>query len=352
MKFASTPLFLMMVGLIVALTVAVSTSIGAEPAPTPGASVSSPTPPPAAAPSPAAQSPQPAYVGSETCLGCHDKIEKAFNKTPHRKILKADSGHESWKGCESCHGPGSEHVEAGGGPKGIQTWKQPLRLTGKEAQEANRTCLSCHQDNNHLATWNASAHNASTVACISCHDPHRSDHPRLLRQPWQPDPVAVRADAPPSAPRDFGMEPSELCLQCHKSYRAQAMMPSHHPLLEGKMACTSCHDVHSLTNNAIRGITVNELCAKCHREKTGPFAFEHAPSTDSCASCHRVHGSVNDNLLTVPEPTLCLKCHRSPHVGWSVQTSPNARLGRNMAYTRCSNCHQAHGSDQSIYLLY
>lgn len=298
------------------------------------------------------------YVGSDTCLSCHEAVGGEFNKTPHRDIMSesfsapdAKDG-EKVQGCESCHGPGSAHVEAGGGDVGIRNWETPMRMSPQQSRQANSTCLECHKTDNHMAAWGASVHNANTVACIACHDPHRSEHPRLLRLPSAPQPASWEPKSPPSAPRDFAAEPTLLCMECHRGQRAQAMMPSHHPMLEGKMSCSDCHDVHGPNVSSLRAINVNETCAQCHRDKTGPFAFEHAPATDNCATCHKVHGAVNDNLLAQPEPLACLKCHRSPHVGWSVNASMGQRLGRNMSYTRCSNCHQSHGSDQSQRLLY
>lgn len=59
------------------------------------------------------------YAGSDVCLTCHEDVyKKQFEGTPHFQTLKKD-GH----GCESCHGPGAEHV-AGGGDK---TEDRPLR---------------------------------------------------------------------------------------------------------------------------------------------------------------------------------------------------------------------------------
>jgi predicted CXXCH cytochrome family protein len=44
------------------------------------------------------------------------------------------------------------------------------------------------------------------------------------------------------------------------------------PLLEGKIACSDCHDPHgSPTAPLIRGDTVNQMCHSCHAEKRGPF---------------------------------------------------------------------------------
>ncbi len=58
-------------------------------------------------------SPGAEYVGSDTCLTCHEAVYKnQFEQTPHFQTVK--KGH----GCESCHGPGSEHVAGGESLKG------------------------------------------------------------------------------------------------------------------------------------------------------------------------------------------------------------------------------------------
>ena len=92
----------------------------------------------------------------------------------------------------------------------------------------------------------------------------------------------------------------EVCFQCHKDRRAQFERPSHHPLREGDMTCSSCHNPHgSATDSLLRGASINETCYKCHADKRGPFLWEHEPVRESCLNCHEPHGTVNEFLLKV-----------------------------------------------------
>ena len=74
------------------------------------------------------------YAGSDTCMTCHEDVyKKQFEGTPHFQTTKKN-GH----GCESCHGPGAEHV-AGGGDK-----TKIVRFSELSRKEASQRCLACH----------------------------------------------------------------------------------------------------------------------------------------------------------------------------------------------------------------
>jgi DmsE family decaheme c-type cytochrome len=135
-----------------------------------------------------------------------------------------------------------------------------------------------------------------------------------------------------------------VCYKCHPGIYAKTTLPSHHPIIEGKMVCSDCHDGHGQKTGNLKEVTVNLVCYKCHAEKQGPFVWQHPPVEENCGICHDPHGTVANNLLHQPTTFLCLRCH-SGHRGLrrNIDGDPTIRPA---FYTDCSQCHsQVHGSD-------
>src|SRR5215467_3117801 len=52
----------------------------------------------------------------------------------------------------------------------------------------------------------------------------------------------------------------KICLTCHEDIRALVMRPSHHPIVEGKVKCTSCHNPHGALSPAmVNAESIKEL---------------------------------------------------------------------------------------------
>jgi DmsE family decaheme c-type cytochrome len=275
---------------------------------------------PSAPPQAAAQAPPAEYVGQDTCLGCHDDRNKGLMGTTHGKAAHPRSPAAA-QGCESCHGPGSRHVEDPSDDTRIR------KFSTMASRDTSATCLSCHTQSSH-ALWQGSAHDARTLSCTTCHSVHdaKSDRAQL------------------KAPTEI-----ETCATCHRAQVMKVKRVSHMPVTEGKMTCTTCHNPHGSTNvRQLRvGNWINESCMSCHSEKRGPFLFEHAAGRESCVSCHDPHGSSNDRMLVARVPMICQRCHigtRHPSTmydGLAVQNRSNRIVGR-----ACINCHQQiHGSN-------
>ncbi|MBI2875333.1 MAG: DmsE family decaheme c-type cytochrome [Candidatus Tectomicrobia bacterium] len=257
-------------------------------------------------------------AGMEECDSCHrdEEAMRRFTATTHGRLAAFEVTGE--RGCVGCHGTGTGHKADPKDPSSI------LRFQDLPPAEGARICLRCHASSAPLLDWEGSAHPRGELGCIGCHRIHVTEGKKkgLLR----------------------ALEP-ELCYECHREKRAQVSYPSHHPIPEGKMQCSDCHEVHGAEGpRGLREVTVNDLCVRCHAEKQGPFAFEHAPTAEGCILCHEPHGTVAEDLKRQNEPFLCLQCH----TGHRDELRPTADLPAYRAtfFTQCSTCHlEIHGTD-------
>jgi len=211
------------------------------------------------------------YVGMDTCATCHENEARAYKLSSHaRQDIKSEDGAT---GCEMCHGPGSLHVDAGGG-KG-----------------------------------------------------------KFIIDP--------------------GKNP-ETCFKCHMEKRAEFRLPYHHPVLEGKMSCSDCHDLHGNDAKPWSATSmdgVNAVCLKCHKDQEGPFVYEHPALREGCSTCHKVHGSINNKMLLAGDANLCLKCHAQADFPNIAGGGHSSRLGRATCWS--GGCHEhPHWSNFSSIFFY
>jgi DmsE family decaheme c-type cytochrome len=200
----------------------------------------------------------------------------------------------------------------------------------RKAADVNATCLECHEKADHPA-WLGSAHDRRGVGCTDCHSVHQPNSPKGQLK------TAAEADT---------------CYRCHSAIRAQSLRTSHHPVREGLMTCSSCHNPHDGTKpKLIKAEWSNELCLQCHTEKRGPFFWEHAPVRENCMHCHNPHGSNHDKMLVSQQPWLCQRCHLNTRHPGTLYSNVNAAGQLATASNRavehaCKNCHQnVHGGN-------
>jgi len=225
------------------------------------------------------------YIGSDQCDTCHDDICKDFPTADHARLM-ARGNNALNAGCESCHGPCSVHSDSGGDTLPPYSFKP-----GRESRSSYGS--------------------------------------RLI-------------DPPPRSEET-------VCYQCHADVRAQFQLPIHHPVPEGDMACSDCHDPHK--GSIFRGggtdlLSQNEMCLRCHPAERGPFVFEHQALREGCTTCHNPHGSINDKLLVDRDSNLCLRCHFVQNTGTAIfigGSDHTLRLQQGTCWT--AGCHEAvHGS--------
>jgi predicted CXXCH cytochrome family protein len=225
------------------------------------------------------------YIGSDQCDTCHDDIYKNFVTADHARLM-AQGNNALNAGCESCHGPCSVHSDSGG-----DTLPPYSFTAGRER--------------------------------------HNSYGARLTE-------ITPRSQ-------------ETVCYQCHADVRAQFELPIHHPVPEGRMTCTDCHDPHQ--GSIFRGggtalLAQNEMCLRCHPSERGPFVFEHQALREGCTTCHNPHGSINAKLLVDRDSNLCLRCHFEQNTGSAILiggSDHTLRLQQGSCWT--AGCHEAvHGS--------
>lgn len=254
------------------------------------------------------------------------------------------------------------------------------------------------------------------TTCTACHlewMPHFSEGaPTELATP-----PATRPDEP-------YVSRSESCLTCHDGSvvdsrrnvwrdhghqtgivpMAGMKVPADLPLVDGKVACRTCHSAHT-HGGAGAGIAdavflrvdkhPDELCIRCHTGFQGGvpdgmhptagfsqplshelvtagsrYSFE--PAGTGCLICHTGHGSRADRLLlpTGTTDALCASCHSemlipSDHVGGATRHPLDARLTVNQlaslktmgtsatsdAELQCISCHKVHHAIGTTALL-
>lgn len=177
------------------------------------------------------------FVGNRACADCHATIVREFPASPHSRLHFADVAMPGQSGCESCHGPGSEHIRSGGAA-------QLIINPGKNPE----SCFQCHLDVQ--AEFNLPQHHPvieGHMNCVDCHDPHGGD---IFK------PAGGLAMA----------RQNESCTQCHQD-QTRPFVFEHEALREG---CTVCHNPHGSINLKMLVVDDPNLCLGCHSQVQGP----------------------------------------------------------------------------------
>jgi DmsE family decaheme c-type cytochrome len=311
----------------------------------------------------------------QLCATCHEGYVKHHETNIHRE-----------QSCETCHGPGSEHIRTRGKEPGlIRSFK---RMSPAQRSEA---CLQCHENNGCEpgSQWRVGAHANAGVSCTDCHTGHYNVPPGTnstditRADALQPNVQLTRHQDPmeeqlPQAPPDgqstndstadmgliraasanMGAITPHICYRCHANMaRQQHIAHSHQICGAAGLDCITCHDAHG----KIRHETRTDLCLKCHDMSSPTMAWHsstHARYGVACADCHNPHPNSyvqpvvgiqhthidreNRMPMSVDDPQVCYKCHADIYAQNAMPSHHPIKEGKMV----CADCHDPHGQTE------
>jgi len=239
------------------------------------------------------------FTFNTTCFNCH------VSQLATNYSLEADAYHTTWAepgiSCESCHGPGVEHVRAmeaappGSPPKDIRI----IRTKQFTAQQMNDLCATCHAK---MAPISISFRPGDKFF-------DHFDLVTLENHDYYPD------------GRDLG-----------ENYTQTSWLMS--PCLKaGELDCNHCHTPSGRVR--FEGAQSNQSCTPCHEKEVNGAAEHgrHQPGSqgNQCVACHMpmtrfAAMSRSDHSMRPPtpattiafkSPNACNLCHADHDAAWA-----------------------------------
>jgi predicted CXXCH cytochrome family protein len=277
------------------------------------------------------------YVGMANCVSCHSAPATSWQTTQHARAIQTlqASGDENNTLCLPCHTVG--FGEAGGFVDMTAT-----------PQLANVQCESCHgPGSNHVADplgFPLPKHFESSFcgACHqSCHGLCGDNHHPQYEQ-WQ-----TSRHANSILDVWFAPNGTDACMQCHSvDYRLApaGQKPDMWSVVAG-VDCVACHAPHGSANVGQLRLPPRQLCADCHT--MGATVPPTSPLQPQAEILHSLGGyRLDGQPLTAPYtmhwwgiPDECVQCHvhKEPYGGPDRPVDSGHRFRENMR--ACLPCH-------------
>lgn len=241
------------------------------------------------------------------CFGCHDR-QSGYQLDGNDPAL-----------CRSCH----------------QNYFDPVPGDWVHGPVAQQMCAYCHEP--HRSEHPAVLRDRQPDICFNCHDPQR-----LAEDPFH---LANAADTACSTCHDPHAAGNRLLLADARTYqrRTRGARPRVTPHNDWtRETCTNCHD---LTGSNRLMAEIDRQCIQCHDsiQQSPAFGKLHQAVTDgSCTTCHTAHRSPRPFLIRPTAEKICLDCHKSEE----LPAVPHQTMQR----IDCLLCHTGHHAEQPSLL--
>ncbi len=296
--------------------------------------------------------------GMKACLDCHGDKQENLAGGGHADLL--GMGRDPKESCETCHGPGSLHIESLG--------LRRLISRPDEARDGAATCLSCHRSIDPVDFhWKREdwpllgSPKGHSLTCTTCHSVHRNqwDLPGQSA-PAGNDKETTTQPARRLVPRISTALDSQLlpgsCLPCHAPAYAMLRGKVHASLSrwdQGRgRGCVSCHPgagqhvrtggLPELVESPRSLVQQKAICSSCHgkQDKVCGYVFGiHGRRKVACLDCHSATPENTPKARAQDASAGCASCHKR-----AASSFRGPRRGHPVGENKftCASCHEAH----------
>jgi hypothetical protein len=274
-------------------------------------------------------------VWNVNCINCHATGGQP-RQDPRTKVINSRTA-ELGISCESCHGPGEEHIRVNSDPT--------RRYSLHSSTNADRTIFNPSRH----------THAKASAVCSQCHSIRRNIHKEQWNAEgihyWPGEDIESKAPLIHYDNKDLnvrGNEKKKALMegsfwsdgQVRISGRDYTGMAASGCFTRGELSCLSCHSMHNYQSTAhqlARHMDGNQACYQCHGDyaaKIEQHTHHRAGSSGSlCYNCHMPHTSygllkaIRSHTINSPtvqssldtgRPNACNLCHLDKSLDWTA----------------------------------